>query len=88
MLHSPPSSTHGTVRIDLGGGGEETVKDSRDQRATHGSVASQKRSAERRDQPAVAVGEGEDVMLVVFQTRHATCRGSGGRVINILELGT
>lgn len=26
------------------------------------------RSAERRDQPAVAVGEGEDVMLVVFQT--------------------
>lgn len=86
MLHSPPSSTHGTVRIDLDGGG--TVKDSRDQRATHGNVASQKRSGERRDQPAVAVGEGEDVMLVVFQTRHATCSGSGGRVINILELGT
>lgn len=39
--------------------------------------------AERRDRPAVAVGEGEDVMLVVFQTRHAACSGSGRRVNDI-----
>lgn len=32
--------------------------------------------AERRDEPAVAVGEGKDVMLIVLQTGHATCSGS------------
>lgn len=69
MLHSPPSSTHGTVRIDLDG------RDGLVQVGNTKNEASQKHRAERRDQPAVAVGEGEDVMLVVLQTGHATCSG-------------
>lgn len=53
------------------------VGDSGGQLGNTRNVASETYREERRDEPAVAVGEGEDVVLVVLQTGHATCSGRG-----------
>lgn len=66
-----------------------TVAVSQGQRMTEefGFTEAKTEQTERLDEPAVAVGEGEDVMLIVLQTGHTTCSGSSGRVTCEPDLG-
>lgn len=76
-MHSPPNSTQGTVRIDL--------KNQRFSGKTGGSERKERRGLRTAELqltrstvylPSIAIGEGEDVVLIVLQTRDTACGGT------------
>lgn len=72
-MHSPPNSTHGTVRIDLQGHMQDNV-------SLHPTETQNIFSCEDRTErcivkitPAIAIGESQNVVFIVLETRHTAC---------------
>lgn len=73
-MHSPPNSTQGTVRIDLQNqrfSGETGGSERKEGRGLRTAELQLRKSTVYL--PSIAIGEGEDVVLVILQTRDTAC---------------